>query len=181
MRNTIVINFFGAPGAGKSTAKAGLFFLMKHAGHVVESVDEYAKELVYEGNFSLLRNQMRVFQEQRARLTRLLGKVDYILTDSPLLLSSYYAERYPDSGWNDAQFHRFVRERFDEFRNINIWVARTKHYQEYGRTQTLEESDAIAEQMLSRWGSIMRFAVLGNEQAPAEIYSTLVLTGVIKQ
>ena len=38
-----VINFFGGPGVGKSTAACDLFVAMKKAGYKVEYVDEYAK------------------------------------------------------------------------------------------------------------------------------------------
>ena len=41
-----VINLFGAPGVGKSTIAAGLFYFMKTAGESVEHVTEYAKYLV---------------------------------------------------------------------------------------------------------------------------------------
>ena len=47
-----VINFFGAPGSGKSTIAAGLFFEMKMKQMNVELVTEFAKELCYsERNF----------------------------------------------------------------------------------------------------------------------------------
>ena len=44
---TRVINLLGAPGAGKSTAAAGLFYRMKKEFLSVELVTEYAKDLIY--------------------------------------------------------------------------------------------------------------------------------------
>lgn len=43
----IVINIFGAPGAGKSTTAAALFALMKLEGYKVELATEHAKDRYY--------------------------------------------------------------------------------------------------------------------------------------
>lgn len=43
-----VINIFGAPGCGKSTTAAGLFWRMKCDDMSVELVSEYAKACVFE-------------------------------------------------------------------------------------------------------------------------------------
>ena len=45
MRNTIVINAFGGPGSGKTTACFQIACELKKKGYVVEYVPEYAKEL----------------------------------------------------------------------------------------------------------------------------------------
>ena len=39
-KNVTVINFYGGPGSGKSTAAAGLFYKMKLGGYSVELTDE---------------------------------------------------------------------------------------------------------------------------------------------
>jgi len=49
-----VINLFGGPGCGKSTAAAGLFHLMKSNHMSVELVNEFAKEIVWENNLVTL-------------------------------------------------------------------------------------------------------------------------------
>lgn len=46
-RHSTVINFWGAPGSGKSTAAAELFVQMKKDGANIELTTEYAKDLVY--------------------------------------------------------------------------------------------------------------------------------------
>ena len=43
---TIVVNLFGAPGAGKSTGAAYIFALLKMAGIEAELVTEFAKDKV---------------------------------------------------------------------------------------------------------------------------------------
>ena len=44
----IVVNLFGAPGAGKSTGAAYIFAMLKMAGINAELVTEFAKDKVYE-------------------------------------------------------------------------------------------------------------------------------------
>lgn len=44
----LLINFFGAPGAGKSTASAYIFSKLKMAGVNAEYVPEFAKDKVWE-------------------------------------------------------------------------------------------------------------------------------------
>ena len=91
---TKIINFFGGPGVGKSTTATGLFSWMKQQGYSVEYVSEFAKELSWEGSTSQLENQAHVFAEQFRRQWRLIDQVDYVITDSPLLLSSVYFDYY---------------------------------------------------------------------------------------
>ena len=64
----IVINIFGAPGAGKSTTAAALFALMKLEGYKVELVTEHAKDLTYSESFKELNDQLKVFGEQNHRM-----------------------------------------------------------------------------------------------------------------
>lgn len=73
---TIVVNLFGAPGAGKSTGAAYIFALLKMAGVEAELVTEFAKDKVWEGNTAVLRikhisleNNHLDCQDVRIRLT----------------------------------------------------------------------------------------------------------------
>lgn len=80
----ILINLFGAPGAGKSTLSAYVFSKLKTAGVNAELVTEFAKDKVWEENSVALANQMYMFGKQYFRMTRCEDKVDAIVTDSPL-------------------------------------------------------------------------------------------------
>ena len=51
---TVVVNAFGGPGAGKTTSCWEIASELKKAGYCVEYVSEYAKELVWEGQMELL-------------------------------------------------------------------------------------------------------------------------------
>ena len=64
---TIVINLFGAPGAGKSTGAAYIFALLKIAGIEAELVTEFAKDKVWEGNTAVFETQAYSFGKQSYR------------------------------------------------------------------------------------------------------------------
>lgn len=90
--NSLVVNAFGGPGAGKSTACFHIVEELKKMGYVTEYVSEYAKDLVWDENFQLLVgtevHQLEILKEQLHRLDRLYGKVDFIVTDASILLNA---------------------------------------------------------------------------------------------
>ena len=139
-----VINLFAGPGIGKSTTAAGVFYRMKTLGYKVELVTEFAKGLVYASDMKL-NDQLYVFAKQNWRLSVLEGKVDYVITDSPLILSNIYFDKEA-SMYTEAYFKPLVQDTFDHYHNINFFMTRdteTHPYQKYGRTQTLEEAIEI--------------------------------------
>lgn len=166
---TTVINLFAGPGAGKSTTKAGLFFEMKHRGFKVEVVEEFAKELTYDGDFGTMENEMYMLAEQDRRQRRLLSKVDYIITDSPLLKSAFYVRGVYDS----PAYVQHIHTLFDSYNNYNVWVNRVKPYLTYGRTQTADEADAIGVRMLNALLDRMHLFVDGDRTAPDTILRAL--------
>ena len=68
VKQTKIINLFGAPSAGKSVICCELFALMKRNGLNVELALEYAKELVWENSLTKLENQLIVFANQQNRI-----------------------------------------------------------------------------------------------------------------
>ena len=54
----LVINLFGAPGAGKSTAAAYIFANLKMKGINCELITEYEKDKLYEGSVEVFNNQL---------------------------------------------------------------------------------------------------------------------------
>jgi tRNA uridine 5-carbamoylmethylation protein Kti12 len=144
MHGTIVVNVLGGPGVGKSTEAALLFGNLKKRGYICEQVLEYAKELVWEKNLELLSDQKHVYLEQKRRLDRLYGVVDVITTDASLLNSIVYApESYPES------FRKEVLHAFGQYRNFNVYLDPAMTYENIGRLQNKEESDAIGVTVLN--------------------------------
>lgn len=137
--NTLVVNLFGAPGAGKSTGAAYIFAMLKMNGVNAELVTEFAKDKVWEGTRAVFDNQAYIFGKQYFRLSRCSDKVDVIVTDSPLPLSIYY-----NNSGNEDNFNKYVLETFNSFSNINYFLARVKPYNPIGRFQTELESDNVA-------------------------------------
>jgi hypothetical protein len=138
-----VINLYGGPGSGKSTTAALVFARLKQDGFNVELVREYAKDVVYEQRYNLLKHQLYITAKQYKRLKDIqdYGKVKLVITDSPLLLGEYYGRdlKYVES------FVDIVDHLYSEFENYDIIVNRVKPYETSGRMQTLEEAKKIDE------------------------------------
>jgi len=141
MKLKYVINLFGGPGVGKSTVAAELFSLMKKENYNVEFVTEYAKELTYEGRYNVLdQDQLYVFAKQHRKILRLKNKVDFIISDSPLLLSSVYSELNPYNIHDHSIFEKLVFNINDQYGNIDILLLRNEkfEYKQEGRYQDEE-------------------------------------------
>lgn len=172
-----VINFFGGPGAGKSTAAAGLFYELKKRWFKAELVTEYAKELVWSGSAHMLSHQNLIFATQEHRLARLSGQVDVAVSDSPLLLSAYYA---PDN--YEISFKRSVFSFFDAYQNINIFVRRSHEYSAAGRLQNQDEADAISQSMedFLQDNGIPYYAITASDASPRYLLHWMVESGMLK-
>lgn len=133
-----VINLLGGPGTGKSATAWALSGLMKRAGMNMEYISEAAKDYTWEGRHNILTEQDFIFAEQHARIRRLVGKVDYVVTDSPIILGfMYMPEDFP------ASFKAYVLDTFNTYNNINILLKRTVPYDQNGRNQNEEEAKEI--------------------------------------
>lgn len=148
-KETIVVNMFGGPGVSKSTMCASVFSYLKWKNVETEMALEYAKDLVWQGSENVLGNQIYVFGKQHQRMNRLKGKVDVIVTDSPLLLSIIY-----DSTGNKL-FNELVISEFKKYNNLNFFLKRVKEYHSNGRLQNEEQAkqlDAKIKSMLETNG-----------------------------
>ena len=140
---TIIVNLFGAPGAGKSTGAAYIFSKIKMAGVNAELVTEFAKDKVWEESKEVFNNQIYIFGKQSFKISRVMNKVDVIITDSPIILSSFYNSDEMIQEELDA----LVMKTFNSYNNMNYFIERVKPYQEKGRFQTEEESGQIADEV----------------------------------
>lgn len=132
---TCVINLYGGPGTGKSTTAAQLFAILKNKGLNVELVREYAKELCWQG--LPIDCQLKVLAEQYRRQNILAGKVDVIITDSPLLLTLLYGKdsHLPVEDWAEILYYNFI--------NYDVFLRRVKEFNPKGRYHNEKEAKQI--------------------------------------
>lgn len=131
---TYIINLYGGPGCGKSTVAAGLFYELKCLGFECELTGEYAKDRTWDNNPEVLDNQPFIFGQQLHRIWRLNNKVQFIICDSPILLSILYSKE------KSELFEQFVVEQYYKYNNINFILNRTVRYDPIGRNQTEDEA-----------------------------------------
>lgn len=164
-----VINLWGGPGSGKSTNAAGVFYEMKLRGINCELVGEYAKDMTWrEMPAESFLDQFYITAKQNHRLERLRGKVDYVITDSPILQGLVYTEKYYPS------FHKFVREVYDSYENINFFVTRTKEFKQVGRKQTEYQAKGIDGKIMAFLNeNDLPFSITYSESAKDDVMRSL--------
>ena len=141
---TIICNFHGGAGIGKSTSASYVFTKLKQEGVNAELVREYVKDWAWEdrkiGDF----DQLYLLGKQMRKETILLGKVDVIVTDSPLYLAAFYAHKLAPKLIAEAtlvsvtKVIRHVQNLGHEY--LNFFLERTKTYNPAGRYQTEAEA-----------------------------------------
>lgn len=141
---TKIINFIGGPGVGKSTTALGVAYNLKKRRRNIEYVSEFAKDVTWRGIQALLENQTYIFAEQFHRQFALLNQVEFVVTDSPLVLSCVYhnygAHKLTDTEYID-QTTAFYLATYKQFDNITYLVeAGVRPYNPVGRNQTKEEA-----------------------------------------
>ena len=162
--DTLIVNLFGGPGTGKSTMAAGIFSELKWRGINCELATEFAKEKVWEEAYAIFENQVFIFANQLQRIFRVQGKVDVVVTDSPIMLIILYNKRLSNT------FDDLIMEIFNSYNNLNYFLVRKKKYMRKGRLQTLEEAivlDKLTRELLDR-NKVEYKTVLG-EKASIEI------------
>ena len=100
------------------------------------------------------------------RLYRLIGKVDVIVSDSPIALSPYY-NKDKDI---DPELKALAVKLSEKFDNLNYFVHRVKKYNPIGRLETEEESNQKAiglKNLLDEYG--MKYKVIDGNLESADI------------
>lgn len=134
---TLVCNLYAGPGTGKSSTMAGVFSELKFRGMNCEQAPEFAKEKVWEGSLRILSNQIYVFGKQLHTIMRVVGQVECVITDSPLLLSMVYGKKCTQT------FKDLVFETYSNMWNLDIFLTRNKKYNPNGRLQDEDQAKGI--------------------------------------
>lgn len=148
-KDLTMINFFGPPGIGKTKLSSDVFSAMKLRHESVGLVQEYAKDLLLRlprtvSNEDiaevLATRQLHLFAEQHLRQQVIEGVYAFGVTDSPLLMSVFYAPKpyYPS-------FETLVMEVFNTYKNLNFYLYRDLEaapFEAEGRVHNMEQSRA---------------------------------------
>lgn len=144
---TVVINFYGGPGTGKSTSAAYTYALLKGRGDNAELVREYVKEWAWEGRRINAYDQLYFLGKQLRKESLLYGHVSHIVTDSPVLLGVFYARRYSPPaiarGVEAAAIAYYQQAAADGHHHYHVMLDRSKTYNPAGRYQSESEARAL--------------------------------------
>jgi len=136
--NTLVVNYFGGPGSGKSIFAAETFAKLKWKGISTELATEYVKSKLWEGHKNIFNHQIYILGKQHLITQRLLGKVNVVVTDSPFLLGCVYDKE------NNEHLQKLIVEEFKKINTYNVFLNRdSSKFEKEGRYQSLEESIEI--------------------------------------
>ena len=137
---TKIISLVAGPGAGKSTTAAGIFHHMKvKQDFKVELVTEAIKDAVYDDNRGMINDQFLLSATQNHLLHRLIGKVDFVISDACLLNGVVYNRFFGTPSKLDS----VLVDLFQEYDNTVIMLPRKEKYEAYGRMQTEAEAKQL--------------------------------------
>lgn len=157
MKTKRIICLYGGPGSGKSTTCAGLFYKLKLLDYNCEMNREYIKDWVWENREIKGGDQTYIFAKQ-ARKERIYieQNLDFIITDSPLILTHFYGMKYDsmEQKYNTSlnmlkNHHGFCKD--NNYKIDHFFINRVKQYNPAGRNQdeiTAKEFDKGIKQLL---------------------------------
>lgn len=142
---TKLLNFIGGPGNGKSTLAYDVFRLLRQKGKLAEFIPEPTKDMIWEGSVTSLNDQLYIFGESWHRYWRLQNKVEFIVSDAPLVHSLLYGEN------DDLAFSMIVVDRIAKTKPYyNFLVVRNDaiEYEDAGRVHTKAESNNLTNKLV---------------------------------
>jgi hypothetical protein len=163
-----MVNMFSGPGTGKSTACAALFSELKYRGHNVEMALEYAKGNAWEKRGEKFwKTQEYIFGHQAWAVRKLVGDVEYIITDCPALMGLVYI---PDDFYLPSLLQT-IRESHHLYDSLNVFLRRSKAYNPMGRLQDEAGAKDLDQKILDLLikEKVPFVEVISNRQAPITI------------
>lgn len=146
---TVLINLLGQPSTGKTTTMAHLYARFKSEQADCEICPEWVKTWAWENKKIDEFGEFYIFGKETHQQSRLIDKVDYIISDSPVFLVAFYHEYYN----KDKSLMPAVKSFYDmlEKRNVqvyNFFLTKNKPYNPKGRFQPEEEAERIGIEIL---------------------------------
>lgn len=169
MKKTTVINLYAASGAGKSTLAAEVFVELKKQGREVELVTEYVKAWAWQDiGIKNWADAIYISGKQLRRESVLYGKVDVIITDSPLGLGMCYEHYYRPGESICREFYESVRKQQAScgfVTNLDFHLMRNHAYVSSGRYETENQArdvDRVIRQMVPGLNITGKADILGH-------------------
>lgn len=155
MKSTTVVNLYSGPSSGKSTLAAELFVDLKKQGREVELVTEYVKGWAWQDiGIKGWWDAIYISGKQLRRESILYGRVDVIITDSPLGLGMCYEHYYRPGETICREFYESVRRQQAAqgiVINLDFHLMRNHAYNPAGRYETEDQArdvDRVIRQMV---------------------------------
>lgn len=140
-KRTKLINYFGCPASGKTTAAFEKCAELKKQGYTVYFASEFATDMILDRKYESLKNQRYLFVNQAKRLLRAYNKVDYVVTDCPILLNIVYARFNENS---DPKLEKEIIKLHESFENENYFLPFNGYnYKQENRVHTAEQALVI--------------------------------------
>lgn len=163
---TTVINLYGGPSSGKSTLMAGIFYSLRCLGYNIEMCPEWIKWSVFKRDSYSFKHQEYIFAQQLSQLKCIAEYgVPLIVTDAPILLSLIYGKTF------DSPLAQLIKEQYEHFENIDIFVQRAFPYRISSRVHT----EAIAKEIDTKCIDLLQSGIVkqwdevkGDQQGLAE-------------
>lgn len=173
--DTIVINLFGEPSSGKSTCAMDITTKLKRRGIKAEYVSEFAKDKVWEKNDEVFKHQEYIFGKQSFKMGKVRGKVQVIVTDSPLFLSILYNSDEEVLGEN---FNQVVLDMFNSYHNKNYLLIRKHAYENVGRFQNEEQAFEVRHELI---GALNKYKIPYNTVVSSEDNCIQIVNDIIEE
>lgn len=141
---TIVLNMLGGSGLGKTTTAALTFGELKLLGKSAEYVQEFVKTWAWVGRKIGPTDQGVIYGNQLDRESVLYNRVEFIVTDSPLVLSAVYQKFYTGKDDMSQLITRDLQTAKERnVHHINLLLKRHKAYDPNGRYETEDQAKAV--------------------------------------
>ena len=114
---------------------------MRLSGFRCEMASEFAKDLFWDDS-NAWKDQLYVFANQWRMIDRVLCRTDYVICDSPPILSLFYNRPHSDA------FVQLVLEKCSQFDTSLFLLKRAVPYDSIGRRETEAESDMLHDEMV---------------------------------
>lgn len=182
-----IICLYGGPGSGKSKHMHGLVYKLKDKGFRAEANHEYIKDWIWERREHKPGDQTYFFAKQaRKERVYINNELDFIVTDSPLILTHFYGLKYDwlEQEYNTSEImlkhhHEFCKAH--GYKTEHYIIKRnSEFYDVKGREQSKEEAELFDSEIKSMLESksIKYVEIQDKPDESLEVLLKCVLSGV---